>query len=111
MDRLIFHVDVNSAFLSWTAAYQVLIQGQGRDLRQIPSVIAGDREDRRAVVLAKSIPAGRCGVHTGEALFQAQRKCPDLVVEKPDYPLYVSASPGVYRFAAPVRPGGGAIFH
>ena len=92
MDRLIFHVDVNSAFLSWTAAHQVLVLGQDRDLRRIPSVIAGDREDRRAVVLAKSIPAGRCGVHTGEALFQAQRKCPGLVVEKPDYPLYVSAS-------------------
>ena len=92
MDRLIFHVDVNSAFLSWTAAYQVRVLGRPRDLRTIPAVIAGDPASRRSIVLAKSIPAKRAGVQTGEPLCEARRKCPDLTVERPDYALYTEAS-------------------
>ena len=98
--RVFFHVDVNSAFLSWTAAYQVMVLGRERDLRQVPSVIAGDKESRHSIILAKSIPAKKAGVQTGEALFQAQLKCPDLVVEQPDYHLYVEAS---RRFIALLR--------
>ena len=90
--RIIFHVDANSAFLSWSAAYRVKVLGESVDLRQIPSVVAGDRESRHSIILAKSTPAKKYGIHTGEPLFQALEKCPDLVVVQPDYPLYVEAS-------------------
>ena len=92
MDRVIFHVDANSAFLSWTAAYRVKVLGESVDLREIPSVIAGDKASRHSIVLAKSAPAKKYGIQTGEPLFQAQEKCPQLVVAPPDYALYVEAS-------------------
>lgn len=86
MERLIFHVDVNSAFLSWEAARRVA-NGES-DIRLIPSVIGGDREKRTGVVLAKSIPAKKFGIKTGEPIGMALRKCPDLFVAKPDFRLY-----------------------
>lgn len=55
-DRYVFHVDANSAFLSWSAAYKVNILGEQTDLRQIPSIVGGDREKRHGIVLAKSVP-------------------------------------------------------
>ena len=73
MERLIFHVDVNSAFLSWEAARRM--SAGGADLRLVPSAIGGDREKRTGVVLAKSIPAAACGVQTGEPIAMALRKC------------------------------------
>ncbi len=91
-ERVIFHVDANSAFLSWTAAYKLKVLGETVDLRQIPSVVAGDKESRHSIILAKSTPAKKYGIHTGEPLFQALEKCPDLVVVQPDYSLYVEAS-------------------
>ena len=86
MGKLVFHVDVNSAFLSWEAARRVA-RGE-TDLRLIPSVIGGDRDKRTGVVLAKSIPAKKYGIQTGEPLGMALRKCPDLVVAPPDFRLY-----------------------
>lgn len=91
-ERVIFHVDANSAFLSWTAAYRLKVLGETVDLRQIPSVVAGDKASRHSIILAKSVPAKKYGIHTGEPLFQALEKCPDLVVVPPDYQLYVDAS-------------------
>ena len=91
-ERVIFHVDANSAFLSWTAAYRVRVLGESLDLRDIPSVIAGDKASRHSIILAKSGPAKKYGIQTGEPLFQALEKCPDLVVAPPDYSLYVEAS-------------------
>ena len=90
--RVIFHVDANSAFLSWTAAYRLKVLGETVDLRQIPSVVAGDKESRHSIILAKSAPAKKYGIQTGEPLFQALEKCPELVVVQPDYQLYVEAS-------------------
>ncbi len=90
--HVIFHVDANSAFLSWTAAYRVKVLGESVDLRQIPSVVAGDKASRHSIILAKSAPAKKYGIQTGEPLFQALEKCPDLVVVPPDYALYVEAS-------------------
>ena len=90
--RVIFHVDANSAFLSWSAAYRVKVLGEETDLREIPSVVAGDRESRHSIILAKSTPAKKYGIQTGEPLFQALEKCPDLAVVEPDYELYVQAS-------------------
>lgn len=91
-ERLIFHIDVNSAFLSWTAAYRVKVLGETFDLRDVPSVIGGDREERKGIVLAKSMPAKKMGVQTGEPIGMAMEKCPNLVVAPADYPLYVEAS-------------------
>lgn len=90
--RVIFHVDANSAFLSWSAAYRVKVLGEETDLRDVPSVVAGDKASRHSIILAKSIPAKKYGIQTGEPLFQAMEKCPGLVVIPPDYGLYVQAS-------------------
>ena len=91
-ERVVFHVDANSAFLSWSAAYRVKVLGEETDLREVPSVVAGDKESRHSIILAKSTPAKKYGIQTGEPLFQALEKCPDLVVVEPDYALYVEAS-------------------
>lgn len=91
-ERVIFHVDANSAFLSWSAAYRKLVLHEETDLREVPSVVAGDKESRHSIILAKSTPAKKYGIQTGEPLFQALEKCPDLVVIQPDYSLYVQAS-------------------
>ena len=91
-ERVIFHVDANSAFLSWTAVYKVKVLGEERDIREIPSVVAGDKASRHSIILAKSVPAKKYGIQTGEPLFLALEKCPDLVVVPPDYELYVEAS-------------------
>ncbi|MBE6613183.1 MAG: DNA polymerase IV, partial [Ruminococcaceae bacterium] len=90
MSRLIFHVDVNSAFLSWEATRRV--QNGEPDLRLIPSAIGGDQAQRRGVILAKSTPAKAFGIKTGEPVATALRKCPDLVLAKPDFSLYVASS-------------------
>ena len=91
-DRIIFHVDANSAFLSWSAVYRLKVLGESVDLREIPSVVAGEKESRHSIILAKSGPAKKYGIQTGEPLFQALEKCPELVVVPPDYPMYVEAS-------------------
>lgn len=88
--RLIFHVDVNSAFLSWEATKRVKL-GEP-DLRLIPSAIGGERETRRGVILAKSIPAKKYGIKTGEPVGMALRKCPQLALAKPDFRLYEASS-------------------
>ena len=90
--RIIFHVDANSAFLSWSAVYRVKVLGETTDLREIPSVVAGDKASRHSIILAKSGPAKKYGIQTGEPLFQALEKCPNLVIVPPDYELYVEAS-------------------
>lgn len=90
MDRLVFHIDVNSAFLSWEAARRVS-NGEA-DIRLIPSAIGGDREKRTGVVLAKSIPAKKYGVKTGEPIGMALRKCPQLYLARPDFRLYERCS-------------------
>lgn len=89
-ERLIFHVDVNSAFLSWEATRRC--QNGEADLRLIPSAIGGDREARRGVILAKSIPAKQFGVRTGEPIAQALKKCPQLYLASPDFHLYHTSS-------------------
>lgn len=90
-EKLIFHIDVNSAFLSWTAADK-LVKGDDRDLRDIAAVIGGDEDSRRGVVLAKSMKAKKYGIITGESLFTARNKCRDLVIVQPDFSLYERCS-------------------
>ena len=91
-NRVIFHVDANSAFLSWTAVYKLKVLGEAQDIREVPSVVAGDKASRHSIILAKSVPAKKYGIRTGEPLFQALEKCPDRVIVPPDYELYVEAS-------------------
>lgn len=86
-NRLIFHIDVNSAFLSWTALER-LAQGDSVDLRTIPAIVGGDTSTRHGVVLAKSIPAKAFGITTGEPVVNALRKCPHLVMASPDHSMY-----------------------
>ena len=90
MRKLIFHVDVNSAYLSWEAVRRV--RNGKPDLRLIPSAIGGDKDKRTGVILAKSIPAKKFRITTGEPVAMALRKCPDLVLAKPDFKLYVQCS-------------------
>lgn len=90
-NRLIFHIDVNSAFLSWTAAY-MLQHGSTLDLRDIPSVIGGNEEIRHGIVLAKSIPAKKYKIKTGEPLLSARQKCPNLKIVPPSYNIYSECS-------------------
>ena len=86
-ERLIFHVDVNSAFLSWEATER-LNNGDTLDLRTVPSCIGGDPDSRISIVSAKSIPAKKYGITTGEAVSMVIRKCPGLIVVKPNFRLY-----------------------
>lgn len=96
-ERVWFHVDVNSAFLSWTAVRQLREGGPGTlDLRTVPAAVGGDEEKRHGVVLAKSLPAKKYGVRTGESLFAARQKCPGLVVVPPDFDWYVQCSKAMF---------------
>lgn len=90
-NRLIFHVDANSAFLSWSAIDR-LQHGEELDLREVPSVVGGDEKSRHGIVLAKSIPAKKYGIKTGEPLIAARRKCPNLISVPPKYDLYIKCS-------------------
>ena len=87
MAPIIFHIDVNSAYLSWTAVEQ-LKNGATVDLREIPAIIGGDQKSRHGVVLAKSPAAKRYGIRTGEPVANAFRKCPNLAMYPPDHKMY-----------------------
>ena len=87
MTPIIFHIDVNSAYLSWTAVEQ-LKNGSAVDLREIPAIIGGDQKSRHGVVLAKSPAAKQYGIRTGEPVANAFRKCPNLVMYPPDHKMY-----------------------
>lgn len=87
-ERVIFHIDVNSAFLSWESVYRLNVLKEETDLRKIPSAIGGDEKKRRGIILAKSISAKQCGVRTGESIMEARRKCPNLYLAPANYELY-----------------------
>lgn len=89
--RIIFHIDANSAYLSWEAVHR-LQHGESLDLRTVPSVVGGDPVTRHGIVLTKSIPAKKYGVQTGESIFSAVAKCPDLIIVRPNYSLYMQCS-------------------
>ncbi|MDD6812597.1 MAG: DNA polymerase IV [Lachnospiraceae bacterium] len=103
MDRIIFHIDVNSAYLSWSAIDK-LQKGSSVDLRTVPSIIGGDMAKRHGVVLAKSIPAKSYGIVTGEPIVNAMRKCPGLLLEQPDHKLYHKRSEELMQLLADICP-------
>ena len=88
MERIIFHIDVNNAFLSWEALYRLHDLGEGLDLRTVPSAIGGDRKSRHGIIVAKSTPAKKYGVKTAETLGDALKKCPDLIIVPPRHSVY-----------------------
>lgn len=90
-NRIIFHIDVNSAYLSWSAIDR-LQHGEKLDIREIPSAVGGDPVSRHGIILAKSIPAKKFKVQTGETLHSALQKCPDLFIVPPQYDLYMRCS-------------------
>lgn len=96
METIIFHIDVNSAYLSWTAIKR-LQEGGTVDLRTIPAIIGGDMSKRHGVVLAKSIPASRFGIRTGEPVTDALRKCTGLTIVPPEHHYYSQCSQKLLR--------------
>ena len=101
--RTIFHIDVNSAYLSWTSV-ENLKTGNGPGLREIPAIIGGDQKTRHGVVLAKSIPAKKFGIHTGEPVVNALKKCPNLVMAPPNHDLYHAYSCRMMDFLHSLTP-------
>jgi DNA polymerase-4 len=90
--RTIFHVDVNSAFLSWEAVYRLHHLGGIVDLREQVSAVGGDMAMRHGIILAKSIPAKKYGIKTGETILEARQKCSQLLLVPPNYNLYEKCS-------------------
>ena len=97
MDRVILHVDVNNAFLSWSAV-DMLKNGYKEDIRYKYAIIGGDESQRRGIVLAKSYPCKKKGVVTGESIYNARRKCPRLDVYKPNFEVYRKYSNLMYQY-------------
>lgn len=103
MDRIIFHVDVNNAFLSWTAL-DMLKNGYKIDIRTIPSVVGGDESKRHGIVLAKSMPAKMAGIVTGEPIFMAKRKVDKLFIANMNKESYVNYSKEFYKILCKYSP-------
>ncbi len=100
---IFFHIDVNSAFLSWTAL-DLLEKGETVDIRTIPSIVGGDTNTRHGIVLAKSIPAKAYGIHTAEPVVNAFRKCPNLTMVPPNHHMYQERSQKLMEFLAQICP-------
>lgn len=110
MEKIFFHIDVNSAYLSWESARRKKLNPEAMDLRDIPSAVTGDPSRRSGIVLAKSIPAKKFGIKTGEPIQMARKKCPQLYAVAADFDLYIENSnnmmtilrdfsPNVYQYS------------
>ena len=102
-ERVIFHIDVNNAFLSWTAVY-LLKNGYKKDIREVPSVIGGDEKTRRGIVLAKSPVAKKLGIKSAETIYMAKKKCPSLEVYPPNYRWYYEKSRELMEYLSNYSP-------
>ncbi len=96
MERQILHVDVNNAFLSWTAI-EMIKNGSKIDIREIPAIIGGDETKRSGIVLAKSMKAKEFGIKTAETIYQARMKCPNIQIFASDYKTYKKYSNQLYQ--------------
>ena len=103
MNQIIFHIDVNSAYLSWTAVEQ-LKNGATEDIREIPAIIGGNQQSRHGIVLAKSVLAKKCGIVTGEPVAHALRKCPELKIYPPNHKMYDEYSARLMEFLSNYTP-------
>ncbi len=96
MEKQILHIDVNNAYLSWTAV-EKLKQGSKIDIRDIPAIIGGDESKRSGIVLAKSMKAKECGIKTAETIYQAKIKCPGLQIFPANFAIYQKYSNALYN--------------
>lgn len=103
-ERTIFHVDVNSAFLSWSALKKLREEPGSVDLRTIPSAVGGDVKTRHGIITAKSIPAKKYGIQTAEPVVKALQKCPHLVLVPPDFQTYREYSQALMDILAQYSP-------
>lgn len=103
MERIIMHIDVNNAFLSWSAVYY-LQNGSNIDIRTIPSAIAGEKAKRTGIILAKSIPAKKMGIKTGDIIYIAKNKCLSLKIYPPNYKFYSEMSKKMFDYLYSLTP-------
>ena len=96
MGKQILHVDVNNAFLSWTAV-EMLKNGADIDIREIPAIIGGDESKRSGIVLAKSMKAKACGIKTADTIYQAKIKCPGIKIYPTNFKIYRKYSESLYK--------------
>ena len=96
MEKQILHVDVNNAFLSWTAV-EMIKNGSDIDIREIPAIIGGDETKRSGIVLAKSMKAKECGIKTAQTIYQARAKCPGLKIYPSNFKIYKQYSNKLYE--------------
>ncbi len=97
------HIDVNNAFLSWTAL-ELLENGYHTDIRNIEAIIGGDESRRAGIVLAKSMPAKKKGVVTAETIYSAKKKCPNLKIYPPNYKMYKERSDNLFKLLSKYTP-------
>lgn len=102
-ERIIFHIDVNNAFLSWTAVL-LLKKGYKTDIRTIPSIIGGSESTRHGIVLAKSPIAKKMGIKTAETIYQAKKKCPNLQIFPPNHAWYYEQSKNLFTYLSQYSP-------
>lgn len=103
MKNIIMHIDVNNAFLSWTAV-DLLQKGAKYDIRGSYAVIGGDESQRRGIVVAKSMPCKKLGIQTAETLYSARKKCPALKVYPANYPFYKKMSNAMFSLISKYTP-------
>lgn len=103
MERIIMHIDVNNAFLSWSAV-DLLNNGYKYDIRNSYAVIGGDESRRAGIVLAKSTPCKKLGIQTAETLYQARKKCRVLKVFPPNYAFYQKMSKELFKIISKYTP-------
>ena len=96
MEKQILHVDVNNAFLSWTAV-EMLKNGADIDIREIPAIIGGDETKRSGIVLAKSMKAKECGIRTADTIYQAKLKCPGIKIYPSNFKIYRKYSDSLFK--------------
>ena len=102
-EKIIFHIDVNNAFLSWSAV-KLLNEGYKKDIRKVPSIIGGSETERRGIVLAKSPIAKKYGIVTAETIYQAKKKCKNLEIYPPDYKWYYKKSNELMKYLSSFSP-------
>lgn len=102
-DRIIFHLDVNNAFLSWSAV-DLLEHGYKKDIRKVPAIIGGDETRRRGIVLAKSPVAKKYGIKTADTIYEAKKKCPQIELYPPYYELYSKKSHELFTYLKKYTP-------
>lgn len=102
-ERIIFHLDVNNAFLSWSAV-DLLEHGYKKDIRKIPAIIGGDETRRRGIVLAKSPVAKKYGIKTADTIYEAKKKCPQIELYPPYYELYSKKSHELFTYLKKYTP-------